>query len=72
MPAKMAENLHTDWLATFETYVIPFSEGRLAGEIPRNVTVNIEGHIVPLAAAGVSGSTVSTCLVSAQRQYETG
>ena len=47
MPAKMVENLHTDWLATFETYVIPVSEGGFAGEIPRNITVNIAENIVP-------------------------
>ena len=47
MPAKMVENLQIDWLATFETYVIPVSEGGIAGEIPRNIMVDIEGNIVP-------------------------
>jgi len=31
-------------LATFETYVIPVSEGGIAGEIPRNIMVDIEGN----------------------------
>ncbi len=43
----MAENLQTDWLATFETYVIPVSEGGTAGEIPRNIMVDVVGNIVP-------------------------
>ena len=47
MPAKMVENLQIDWLATFETHVIPVSEGSLTGEIPRNIMVDIEGNIVP-------------------------
>ena len=44
-PAKMVENLQIDWLATFETYVIPVSEGGIAGEIPRNIMVDIVGNI---------------------------
>ena len=47
MPAKMAENLQIDWLATFETYVIPVSEGGISGEIPRNIMVDIAENIVP-------------------------
>ncbi len=43
----MAENLQIDWLATFETYVIPVSEGGISGEIPRNILVDIAEHIVP-------------------------
>jgi hypothetical protein len=46
-PAKMVENLQIDWLATFETYVIPVSEGGIAGEIPRNIMVDIAENIVP-------------------------
>ena len=42
----MAENLQIDWVATFETYVIPVSEGGIAGEIPRNIVVDIEGNFV--------------------------
>ena len=44
---KMVENLHTDWLAAFETYVIPVSEGGIAVEIQRTIMVDIEGNIVP-------------------------
>ena len=47
MPAKMVENLQIDLLATFETYVIPVSEGGIAGEIPRNIVVDIAENIVP-------------------------
>ena len=43
----MAENLQIDLLATFETYVIPVSEGGISGEIPRNIMVDFEGDIVP-------------------------
>ena len=46
-PAKMAENLQIDWLATLETYVIPASEGGIAGEIPRNIMFDIAENIVP-------------------------
>ena len=47
MPAKMVENLQIDWLATFEIYVIPVSEGGIAGEISRNIMVDIAENIVP-------------------------
>ena len=47
MPAKMAENLQIDLLATFETYVIPVSEGSLARETKQKIVPNIEGNIVP-------------------------
>jgi len=47
MPAKMAENLHTDWLAIFRNRVIPFSEGGIAGEITRTIMVDIAENIVP-------------------------
>ena len=47
MLAKMVENLHTDWLATFETYVIPVSGGGISREIPRNIMVDIEVNIMP-------------------------
>ena len=43
----MAENLQIDWLATFETYVIPVSEGGIAGEIPRYIMVDFEESLVP-------------------------
>ena len=43
----MAENLQIDLLATFETYVIPVSEGGIAGEIPRTIMVDIAENIVP-------------------------
>ncbi|MFC1905162.1 hypothetical protein ACFLXT_05350 [Chloroflexota bacterium] len=39
-------SLQIDWLATFEIYVIPVSEGGIAGETPRNNMVDIEGNIV--------------------------
>ena len=43
----MAENLQIDLLAIFETYVIHVSEGGIAGEIPRNIMVDIAENIVP-------------------------
>jgi len=46
MPAKMAENLQIDLLATFETYVIPVSEGGIAGEILKNIVGIIVGDAV--------------------------
>jgi len=52
-PAKMAENLQIDWLATFETYVIPISEGDTAGEIPMNIMVDVEGNIENHLAAAI-------------------
>ncbi len=53
-------SLQIDLLAIFETNVILVSEGGIAGEIPRNIMVGIEGNIVPLALADVSVS-VSVC-----------
>ena len=43
----MAENLQVGWLATFETYVIPVSEGGIAVEIQRAIMVDIAENIVP-------------------------
>ncbi len=45
MPTKIMEKLAIDTLATFETYVIPVSEGGISGEIPRNIMVDIEENI---------------------------
>jgi len=42
----MVENLHTDLLATFETYVIPVSEGGLPSETPRNIVGIFVGDAV--------------------------
>ena len=44
-PTNIMERLAVDTLATFEAYVIPVSEGGLAGETPRNIVVDIEGNI---------------------------
>jgi hypothetical protein len=46
-PTKIMERLAIDTLATFEAYVIPFSQGGLAGEIPRTIMVDIAENIVP-------------------------
>ena len=58
MPAKMAENLQIDLLATFKTYIIPVSEGGIAGEIPMNIMVDIEGNI----EKGLNVSVGWTCV----------
>ncbi len=44
---KIMERLALNTLATFETYVIPVSEGGIAGEIPRNIMFDIAENIVP-------------------------
>ena len=41
------ERFAIDTLATFMTQVISVSEGGLAGEIPKNITVDFEENIVP-------------------------
>ena len=55
----MAGNLHTDLLATFMTQVLPISEGGIAGEIPMNIMVDVEGNIENHLAAAIYGYTVS-------------
>ena len=47
MPWKLMVKLAVSMLAAFETNIIPVSEGGFAGEIPRNIMVDIEGNIVP-------------------------
>ncbi|MDO9580660.1 MAG: hypothetical protein Q7J06_08855, partial [Bacteroidales bacterium] len=46
----MVENLQIDLLATFETYVIPVSEGGIAGKIPKNIVGIIVGDAVIVIA----------------------
>ena len=46
MPTKIMEKLAIDTLATFETYVIPVSEGGIAGEILKNIVGIIVGDAV--------------------------
>ena len=42
--SNIMERLAIDTLATFEAYVIPFSQGGLAGGTLRNIVVDIEGN----------------------------